>query len=121
MNSVPDSANPDAANPLDQTAVHPESYAAAEAILNACGFSLSAMTPQTHPEILAAADRYGLDALAKQAGVGVPTMNDILQELLNRAETERIPPPPLLRSGDIMESKKTSNRVWNLRERSQYY
>ncbi|MDD6946224.1 MAG: Tex-like N-terminal domain-containing protein, partial [Ruminococcus callidus] len=51
---------PNAANPLDQTAVHPESYAAAEAILNACGFSLSAMTPQTHPEILAAADRYGL-------------------------------------------------------------
>ena len=48
---------PNAANPLDQTAVHPESYAAAEAILNACGFSLSAMTPQTHPEILAAADR----------------------------------------------------------------
>ena len=40
---------PNAANPLDQTAVHPESYAAAEAILNACGFSLSAMTPQTHP------------------------------------------------------------------------
>ena len=72
---------PNADNPLDQTAVHPESYAAAEAILNACGFSLSAMTPQTHPEILAAADRYGLDALAKQAGVGVPTMNDILQEL----------------------------------------
>ena len=30
---------PNAANPLDQTAVHPESYAAAEAILNACGFS----------------------------------------------------------------------------------
>ena len=28
---------PNAANPLDQTAVHPESYAAAEAILNACG------------------------------------------------------------------------------------
>ena len=97
---------PNAANPLDQTAVHPESYAAAEAILNACGFSLSAMTPQTHPEILAAADRYGLDALAKQAGVGVPTMNDILQELSKPGRDQRESlPPPLLRSGDIMELK----------------
>lgn len=97
---------PNAANPLDQTAVHPESYAAAEAILNACGFSLSAMTPQTHPEILAAADRYGLDALAKQAGVGVPTMNDILQELSKPGRDPRESlPPPLLRSGDIMELK----------------
>ena len=97
---------PNAANPLDQTAVHPESYAAAEAILNACGFSLSAMTPQTLPEILAAADRYGLDALAKQAGVGVPTMNDILQELSKPGRDPRESlPPPLLRSGDIMELK----------------
>ena len=97
---------PNAANPLDQTAVHPESYAAAEAILNACGFSLSAMTPQTHPEILAAADRYGLDALAKQAGVGVPTMNVILQELSTPGRDPRESlPPPLLRSGDIMELK----------------
>ena len=97
---------PNAANPLDQTAVHPESYAAAEAILDACGFSLSAMTPQTHPEILAAADRYGLDALAKQAGVGVPTMNDILQELSKPGRDPRESlPPPLLRSGDIMELK----------------
>lgn len=97
---------PNAANPLDQTAVHPESYAAAEAILNACGFSLSAMTPQTHPEILAAADRYGLDALAKQAGIGVPTMNDILQELSKPGRDPRESlPPPLLRSGDIMELK----------------
>lgn len=97
---------PNAANPLDQTAVHPESYAAAEAILDACGFSLSAMTPQTHPEILAAADRYGLDALAKQADVGVPTMNDILQELSKPGRDPRESlPPPLLRSGDIMELK----------------
>lgn len=71
---------PNAANPLDQTAVH--------------------------PEILAAADRYGLDALAKQAGVGVPTMNDILQELSKPGRDPRESlPPPLLRSGDIMELK----------------
>lgn len=97
---------PNAANPLDQTAVHPESYAAAEAILDACGFSLSAMTPQTHPEIFGAAKRYGFEALAQQAGIGVPTMKDILQELSKPGRDPRESlPPPLLRSGDIMELK----------------
>ena len=97
---------PNAANPLDQTAVHPESYAAAEAILNACGFSLSAMTPQTHPEIFGAAKRYGFEALAQQAGIGMPTMKDILKELSKPGRDPRESlPPPLLRSGDIMELK----------------
>lgn len=97
---------PNAANPLDQTAVHPESYAAAEAILDACGFSLSAMTPQTHPEIFGAAKRYGFEALAQQAGIGMPTMKDILKELSKPGRDPRESlPPPLLRSGDIMELK----------------
>lgn len=97
---------PNAANPLDQTAVHPESYAAAEAILDACGFSLSAMTPQTHPEIFSAAKRYGFEALAQQAGIGMPTMKDILKELSKPGRDPRESlPPPLLRSGDIMELK----------------
>ena len=97
---------PNAANPLDQTAVHPESYAAAEAILDACGFSLSAMTPQTHPEIFGAAKRYGFEALAQQAGIGIPTMKDILKELSKPGRDPRESlPPPLLRSGDIMELK----------------
>ena len=97
---------PNAANPLDQTAVHPESYAAAEAILDDCGFSLSAMTPQTHPEIFSAAKRYGFEALAQQAGIGMPTMKDILKELSKPGRDPRESlPPPLLRSGDIMELK----------------
>ena len=101
MNSVPESREF-----LDSTAVHPESYAAAEAILNACGFSLSAMTPQTHPEIFGAAKRYGFEALAQQAGIGMPTMKDILKELSKPGRDPRESlPPPLLRSGDIMELK----------------
>ena len=97
---------PNAANPLDQTAVHPESYAAAEAILDACGFSLSAMTPQTHPEIFGAAKRYGFEALAQQAGIGMPTLKDIVKELSKPGRDPRESlPPPLLRSGDIMELK----------------
>lgn len=95
---------PNAFNPLDNTAVHPESYAAAETVLQACGFSLSAMSTQNHPELLTASKQYGIAKLAEQAGVGVPTMQDIVQELAKPGRDPRDElPPPLLRSGDVME------------------
>lgn len=95
---------PNAANPLDNTAVHPESYAAAETVLQACGFSLSAMPTQNHPELLTASKQYGIAKLAEQAGVGIPTMQDIVQELAKPGRDPRDElPPPLLRSGDVME------------------
>lgn len=97
---------PNAVNPLDNTAVHPESYAAAKTVLQACGFSLSAMSAQDHPELLTAAKQYGIAKLAEQAGVGVPTMQDIVQELAKPGRDPREElPPPLLRSGDVMELK----------------
>ena len=97
---------PNAVNPLDNTAVHPESYAAAKTVLQACGFSLSAMSAQNHPELLTVAKQYGIAKLAEQAGVGVPTMQDIVQELAKPGRDPREElPPPLLRSGDVMELK----------------
>lgn len=95
---------PNASNPLDNTAVHPESYAAAETVLQSCGFSLAAMSVQNHPELLNVSKQYGIAKLAEQAGVGVPTMQDIVQELAKPGRDPRDElPPPLLRSGDVME------------------
>ena len=75
-------------------------------MLQACGFSLSAMPTQNHPELLATAKQYGISTLAEQAGVGVPTMQDIIQELSKPGRDPRDElPPPLLRSGDVMELK----------------
>ncbi|MDO4156011.1 MAG: Tex family protein [Oscillospiraceae bacterium] len=95
---------PNASNPLDNTAVHPESYAAAETVLQSCGFSLAAMSVQNHPELLNVSKQYGIAKLAEQAGVGIPTMQDIVQELAKPGRDPRDElPPPLLRSGDVME------------------
>lgn len=95
---------PDARNPLDNTAVHPESYAAAEKILQECGFRLADLNGQKQGELLDIAKQRGYIALAEQVGIGVPTLTDILKELAKPGRDPRDElPPPLLRSGDVME------------------
>ena len=97
---------PNAKNPLDNTAVHPESYGAAEQILQECGFRLADIAGQDRSEIGAIAKQHGISAIAKKAGVGEPTVRDILKELEKPGRDPRDElPPPLLRSGDIMELK----------------
>ncbi len=93
-------------NPLDNTAVHPESYAAAEEILSACGFRLADLSDQKRSEIPARAQAKGVETLAEQVGIGVPTVADILKELAKPGRDPRDElPPPLLHSGDVMELK----------------
>lgn len=93
-------------NPLDNTAVHPESYPAAKVILEQCGFSLADISDKNISEIADRAKSAGLSALAEKAGVGVPTLSDIIKELQKPGRDPRDElPPPLMRSGDIMELK----------------
>lgn len=97
---------PGAKNPLDNTAVHPESYNAAETILKECGFQLADISGQSRSEITAIAQKHGIAAIAEKAGVGVPTVTDIVKELAKPGRDPRDElPPPLMRSGDIMELK----------------
>lgn len=97
---------PGAKNPLDNTAVHPESYSAAETILKECGFQLADISGQSRSEITAIAQKHGMAAIAEKAGVGIPTVTDIVKELAKPGRDPRDElPPPLMRSGDIMELK----------------
>ena len=86
-------------NPLDNTAVHPESYAAAQKLLKSCGFTeadLRAGGLQTLPERVA---QKGEAALAAELGVGEPTLRDMVAELLKPGRDPRDElPPPMLRS-----------------------
>lgn len=93
-------------NPLDNTAVHPESYEAAEKIISQCGFRLADLNEGKTSEITAAAEKIGVSKIADMAGTGLPTVKDILKELAKPGRDPRDElPPPLLRSGDIMELK----------------
>ena len=97
---------PGGKNPLDNTAVHPESYAAAEQILHECGFGLTDLSGAEQQEITTLVQKQGVSAVAEKVGVGVPTVQDIVKELAKPGRDPRDElPPPLLRSGDVMELK----------------
>lgn len=93
-------------NPLDNTAVHPESYEAAKELMNECGFKLSDIGS---PEIRMINDtikNFDKKLLCEKLGIGIPTLTDIVEELQKPGRDPRDElPPPLMRSGDIMEIK----------------
>ncbi|MBP0961184.1 MAG: RNA-binding transcriptional accessory protein [Oscillospiraceae bacterium] len=91
-------------NPLDNTAVHPESYDAAMKLIEECGFSLADITAGKSGDIKSRADKIGISAISKKLDIGVPTLKDIVSELQKPGRDLRDElPPPLMRSGDIME------------------
>ena len=88
----------DSRNPLDATAVHPESYGAARAVLDALGCDAKAVRGGI-PDVGQRAERYGLEQLAQEAGIGVPTLRDILAELQKPGRDPRDDlPKPVLRT-----------------------
>ncbi len=91
---------------LDNTAVHPESYEAAEKLLKECGYSLADLSSGALSELEAKVKAVGIDALAEKCGVGAPTLRDIISELLKPGRDPRDElPPPIMRSGEVMEIK----------------
>ena len=93
---------PGAKDPLDNTGVHPESYAAAKALCDECGFSVADMGSKELIE--KKVKSIGIGKLAQDIGVGIPTLEDIVKELEKPGRDPRDElPPPLMRSGDVME------------------
>jgi len=96
---------PGAKNPLDATAVHPESYAAAKALLEECGWKLADIGTAAIKGLPEQVEGKGFQALAERLGVGEPTIRDIIDELMKPGRDPRESlPPPLLRT-DVMEMK----------------
>ena len=93
---------PGGKNPLDNTGVHPESYGAANALIEKCGFSVADMG---NKELIdSKVKKEGISTLASSIGVGIPTLEDIVKELEKPGRDPRDElPPPLMRSGDVME------------------
>ena len=92
-------------NPLDNTSVHPESYAAAMKIIEECGFA-PADIGSNMSRISESAEKIGFSKVADNAGIGIPTVKDIIKELEKPGRDPRDElPAPLLRSGDVMELK----------------
>ena len=93
---------PEAKYVLDNTAVHPESYALAEEVLEACGYTLEDVKAGKLSELKQRAEHVSLKEIAETHGVGMPTINDIISELLKPGRDPRESlPKPVLRT-DIM-------------------
>ncbi len=85
--------------PLDATAVHPESYAAARALLSRMGVSPKDLQKGGIPGFAARVAAEGTANLAAELGVGEPTLRDIAAELERPGRDPRDElPPPLLRT-----------------------
>lgn len=95
----------DSKNPLDATAVHPESYDAAKALLSTLGYELKDVKNGGVPGIGPKAAEYGMEKLANQVGVGLPTLQDIVAELQKPGRDPRDElPKPVLRT-DVLDIK----------------
>ena len=93
---------PEAKNRLDATAVHPESYAAAKALLDACGYTAAEIGTDKLAGLPGVVRAKGASTLCEALGVGEPTLNDIVAELCKPGRDVRDSlPKPLLRS-DVM-------------------
>ncbi|MBQ2818288.1 MAG: helix-hairpin-helix domain-containing protein, partial [Clostridia bacterium] len=85
---------------LDNTSVHPESYAAAEKLMEICNVDIEHAS-----RIPLALKNIGEENAANICGVGVPTLRDIVKELQKPGRDIRDElPPPVLR-GDVLEMK----------------
>ncbi len=94
----------DSKNPLDATAVHPESYDAAKLLLEKLGYDLKEIRGGA-ADVVHRASRYGHEKLAQEIGVGLPTLNDKLAELAKPGRDPRDElPKPVLRT-DVLEMK----------------
>lgn len=94
---------PHAKEALDATAVHPESYPAAYALLEACGYDAAEIGGERIKQLPATIQQMGEKALAEKLGIGVPTLRDIASELLRPGRDMRDElPAPMLRT-DVMK------------------
>ena len=95
-------------NPLDATAVHPESYAAARALLEHLGVELKALARGGVPGVLGRVQEEGTAKLAESLGVGEMTLLDIAAELEKPGRDPREAlPPPVLRTDVLAMSDLT--------------
>ena len=96
---------PESKSVLDNTAVHPESYEAAKALLALSGYTLADVKESRISDLPERIKSYGEGKAAAEIGVGLPTLRDIVSELLKPGRDVRDElPKPILRT-DVLEMK----------------
>ncbi len=90
-------------NPLDRSAIHPESYPVAEAVLKRAGLNASSSLDERKTALASLTESVSIENLAKELGCGVPTLKDILEQLVRPGRDPRTDAPtPILRT-DVLK------------------
>lgn len=100
---------PNGSNSLDGSAIHPESYKVAGAVLSLAGLSPTSPLEQRKRALEALTATTSLEALARKLDCGVPTLSDILDQLVRPGRDPRSDTPaPILRS-DVLKMEDLVN------------
>ena len=96
---------PESKEILDNTGVHPETYAAAEKLLELCGYTKKDVAAGKLDELAARFAELGAEKAEATCGAGMPTLEDVVKELLKPGRDPRDDlPAPILRT-DVLEMK----------------
>ncbi|MBR7132293.1 MAG: RNA-binding transcriptional accessory protein [Clostridia bacterium] len=100
-------------NALDNTSVHPESYAAAEKLLKLCEYTRADIKNGTAKNISERVALRGNSETAEELGIGLPTLEDIVKELERpgRDPRDELPPPMLRQDVMSMEDLKPGMKL----------
>lgn len=84
-------------NILDNTAVHPESYESANKLLNLFNLTSDDIKNGNISNLPSLVDSYGIEKVSKECNIGVPTLNDIITEIIKpgRDIRDSLPKPEL--------------------------
>ena len=94
---------PESREVLDNTAVHPESYEAAYSLLKLLGYTREDVSERKLAELPKKVEEKGDAKIAQELGIGVPTLNDIVSELLKPGRDPRDELPPQILRTDAMD------------------
>ena len=96
---------PESKNVLDNTGVHPESYRAAEGLLALCGYTDGDVRRGAVAQLMQKVQAMGEAQVAEKLAVGVPTLRDVVKELVKPGRDLRDDlPAPILRT-DVLDMK----------------
>lgn len=110
---------PNGENPLDNTSIHPESYQATEKLLKLCELSTTHVNEKGNLVEMFVKTK-GVEKVAKEIGIGEPTLINIIENLKKPGRDPREElPKPILRSDvlkieDLKEGMKLKGTVRNV-------
>jgi uncharacterized protein len=93
----------DGKQPLDASAIHPESYTIAEAVMQRAGLGPDAPPQERQTTLEGFLASHSPSELATELGTGIPTLEDILEQLIRPGRDPRADlSKPILRS-DVLK------------------